>query len=398
MMATKKFAWSGIVGEPWFFFDDEEGYINNTNAKTIVDYLEEDKSNEAYITISSGGGDAFIAASVVGMLEPFRSRIKMEAVGLVASAASIIAVAGSEKLYARSSSVVMIHEAIMFTVGGVAEHNSNIKLLNLINDNAAKVYSERSNLSLQEAKDAMAETTWYSAEEAEEAGLVQEILAADENVTDESVKQVYQTMRKAYNKMSKHHTQQIREDSILMRATAPVKNHSEEETMADEETTVVPGTGGEPTPTPAPAPTVVEEPEATVEVAEGEAALRLQNKQLRAVHVALKEENQELRKQLKNVGQSSESKLNREALNIALETGRIAPTDEKKWEARLSEGGKMMRDVLLERPSSDYFVENGIAHDPTSIDSVPVAIRNSLKAQGFTDEQIVKAAEQEGLR
>ena len=116
------------------------------------------------------------------------------------------------------------------------------------------------------------------------------------------------------------------------------------------------------------------------------------------MHVALKEENQELRKQLKNVGQSSESKLNREALNIALETGRIVPTDEKKWEARLSEGGKMMRDVLLERPSSAYFVENGIAHDPTSIDSVPIGVRNSLKKQGYTDEQIVKVAEQEGLR
>ena len=405
-MATKKFIWSGYVADPSFFFDEtDEDIINSNSAKKVIDYLEEDKSNEAYITVSSGGGDAFVGAEVVSMLEPYRSRIKMEALGLVASAASIIAVAGSDKLYARLSSVVMIHEAIRFTIGGVAEHTSSIKVLNIINDNAAKVYSERSELSLQEAKDAMAETTWYSAEQAKEVGLVQEVLKPNEAISDDSVQQMYKTMRKAYNKMSKHHTNQIREDSILMRVqSAPVNSHSEEETMEEETTAVAGSTGGETTPaTPAAIvtatdPVIVVEPDVVVEVAEGEAALRLQNKQFRAVHVALKEENKELRKQLKYVGQSSESKLNREALNIALETGRITPIDEKKWEARLSEGGKMMRDVLLERPSSDYFVENGIAHDPTSIDSVPVGIRTSLKKQGYTDEQIVKVAEQEGLR
>ena len=63
---------------------------------------------------------------------------------------------------------------LRFTIGGVAEHIlASIKVLNIINDNAAKVYSERSELSLQEAKDAMAETTWYSAEQAKEVGLVQ---------------------------------------------------------------------------------------------------------------------------------------------------------------------------------------------------------------------------------
>ena len=112
-MAIKKFTWSGYVADPSFFFDEsDEDIINSNSAKKVIDYLEEDKSNEAYITVSSGGGDAFVGAEVVSMLEPYRSRIKMEALGLVASAASIIAVAGSDKLYARLSSVVMIHEAI----------------------------------------------------------------------------------------------------------------------------------------------------------------------------------------------------------------------------------------------------------------------------------------------
>ena len=258
-MATKKFTWSGYVGARYYYYYDDDGdarnLINEDAAKKVTDYLEANKNDDAYITISSGGGDAFTAAAIVGILESYRSRITVEAIGLVASAASIIAVAGSSKVLARSSSIIMIHEAQGFTFGGVAEHESNLSLLRLINNNAANVYSERSNLSLQEAKDAMKAETWYSAEEAKEAGLVQEILEPDDAVTEASVKEVYQVMRKAYNKMSKHHTQQIREDSILMRVpSAPViNNHSEEETMANRRNySVVAGsTGGETTPAPA---------------------------------------------------------------------------------------------------------------------------------------------------
>ena len=403
MSGRKVFNWRGYVGDSSFFFDDGD-YINEKSVKDVIDYLKEDSENTAYITISSGGGSAFTAAAMIGMLESYRSRIQIEAIGLVASAASIIAIAASDKLYARSSSIVMIHEAIIWTVGGIAEHESNINLLRIVNDNAARIYSDRSNLSLQEAKDAMAAETWYSAERALEAGLVQGILEPNEEVTEDKVEETKNEMRQAYQKLVQAQKKAVptATNNTFMRVPSNSSqegralstggaNMPEDEGQTDPKNNGGNDGGGENQSTTTNTDSTPTNTDPPANTPANEAALQQANRQLRVANDILREENTSLRQQLAEVSSSTEEQRNEETLLEALRTGRISPVEREKWEGRLKQGGKLAREMLMERPVSEFFMENGVAYDENHIDSVPVDLRKKLEAQGYKPDEILAA-------
>ena len=89
----KTFRWSGNVDR---FFG-----ITPESAEEVFDYLEEDDNNEAYITITSPGGAFIVSQTIIERLSPYKNRIKSEISGMVASAASHIAMSIGAKTYAR---------------------------------------------------------------------------------------------------------------------------------------------------------------------------------------------------------------------------------------------------------------------------------------------------------
>jgi ATP-dependent protease ClpP protease subunit len=131
------------------------------------------------VRINSPGGDAFEGAAVRSVLRAYavehKAKIRVEIHGLAASAASIVALAGDEIAIAPGA-FVMIHEAWSFVIGEADQMRKEAGILDKINASMAKLYAERMGVSDDEARALMAEETWFTADEAVEAGFAHAVL------------------------------------------------------------------------------------------------------------------------------------------------------------------------------------------------------------------------------
>ena len=183
-MANKNFMWEGRVTssqDPLYEYYPGKKIISD-NADEVVKYLQEDKSNTAYIKINSRGGAVYEAKAIVSKLQPYKSRVEFEIVGFAASASSYIPLATANKIYIREGSTLMIHEPRVTNIAPMTidQLKKDIEALSLINDNLVDVISKRSKLTEAETRKALKEETEYSAEKALELGLVDEILEPDD--------------------------------------------------------------------------------------------------------------------------------------------------------------------------------------------------------------------------
>ena len=153
----------GTIGEDFFG--------ESTSAESVRDQLAEIGSDEPVnVRINSGGGDAFAGVAMRSLLERHNGPVDVTIDGLAASAASIVAMAG-ESIAMSHGSMMMIHEPWTFTIGDRAEHERTIGLLDKLTESLANIYSERSGQSAEAMRGLMAAETWFTAEEAVEAGL-----------------------------------------------------------------------------------------------------------------------------------------------------------------------------------------------------------------------------------
>src|SRR5690606_17127720 len=94
-----------------------------------------------------------------------------------ASIASVIAMAGDRVVMGRGAQM-MIHDALGVTVGNAADHREMAELLDKTSDDIAGFYAEKAGGPLSTWRELMRAETWFSAEEAVEAGLADEVLPA----------------------------------------------------------------------------------------------------------------------------------------------------------------------------------------------------------------------------
>lgn len=157
---------SGFVGEPYWFNDDPEDFINEKRVKALVG----DNKQDIIIKLNSPGGDVFEGIAVYNYLKDLPNRITVEVTALAASAASIIAMSADE-LVMCTGSQMMIHKAITNTVGDDVEHQKSTDALRTINRSLASIYAERTGLDRDLVTDWVSAETWFTAEEAVEQGL-----------------------------------------------------------------------------------------------------------------------------------------------------------------------------------------------------------------------------------
>lgn len=157
----------GEIGFSWF----EEGNTLDS-VKEAFDQVKD--APKIRLLLNSPGGDAFEGMAIYNLLAKARDRLTVEVLGLAASAASVIALAGHE-LVMDEGSYFMIHEPWGITIGPADDHRKTADLLDKMSGNFADVYAAHSGLSRDEALDAMKQETWYTAAEAMEAGFATEI-------------------------------------------------------------------------------------------------------------------------------------------------------------------------------------------------------------------------------
>jgi len=148
---------------------DEIGYWGDT-ASDLVAALKDVDTDALEVHVNSPGGDIFDGLAIYQALKDHPARITVKVDGLAASIASVIAMAGDEVIMAPKASI-MIHDGWTMAVGNAAELRKTADLLDKQSGVIASVYADRSNRDANFWRDAMREETWYTADEAVDAGL-----------------------------------------------------------------------------------------------------------------------------------------------------------------------------------------------------------------------------------
>ena len=124
--------------------------------------------------VHSPGGDAFDGVTIYNQLVDHPAAVTTIVDGLAVSAASIIAMAGDTRIM-NPGSEMMIHNGSTFCIGDAADMRSTADRLELANRSMAAIYTERAGGTVEHWLEAMAATSWYSADEAVTAGLATEL-------------------------------------------------------------------------------------------------------------------------------------------------------------------------------------------------------------------------------
>jgi len=129
------------------------------------------------VRIASGGGSIVEGNTIYNALKRCEAKVVTHIDSLAASMASVIAMAGDEVRMAQNA-LLMIHNPWTVSMGGAEQLRKDADLLDKMESNIRTSYA-RSFLSTEELDLAMEEETYYTAEEAKEAGFVDEIDGAN---------------------------------------------------------------------------------------------------------------------------------------------------------------------------------------------------------------------------
>lgn len=129
---------------------------------------------EIEVQINSPGGSVFDGLAIFNALRAHRARIITRVDGLAASAASAIVQAGDHRVM-MSSSQMMIHEAWGLCVGSAGEMRDMADVLDQQNTILADLYAARAGGDIDSIRALMSAETWFTAQEAVDAGLADEV-------------------------------------------------------------------------------------------------------------------------------------------------------------------------------------------------------------------------------
>lgn len=145
----------------------------------VVENAIRNNVKELNVVINSGGGSVFSASEIYTELKKFAGNVKVEIVGVAASAASVIAMAGTHIAMAPTGQL-MIHNAMNSAEGDYRVMNHNSDFLQKVNRSIMNAYISKTRKTVDELKQLMDAETWMTAQEAKEAGFIDEIMFESE--------------------------------------------------------------------------------------------------------------------------------------------------------------------------------------------------------------------------
>jgi len=168
--------------EVWLYDEiGENGWGDGIGAKAFIDELNAVDASTLTVRINSPGGDVFDGFAMYQALLRHQARVVVEVDALAASAASVIAMAGDE-INMADTSLLMVHDPWTFAIGNSADLREQADLLDQVAGSIVAAYTRRDGVDADTIKSAMAAETWYTATEAREAGLVDNVTEAPASV------------------------------------------------------------------------------------------------------------------------------------------------------------------------------------------------------------------------
>lgn len=137
------------------------------------------------IWINSPGGDCIAASQIYTMLMDYKGDITVKIDGIAASAASVIAMAGTKVLMAPTA-MMMIHNPATIAFGDHVDMAKAIEMLDEVKESIINAYEVKTSLPRKQLSKMMDETTWMNAKKAEELGFIDGIMEDEKLFTNVS--------------------------------------------------------------------------------------------------------------------------------------------------------------------------------------------------------------------
>lgn len=151
-----------VIGQDWF-----GGGITAAN---VISALDELKGKPAVVRINSPGGVADEGIAIYNALKRYEGGVTTIVDSLAASAASIIALAGSTRETAQGGRW-MIHRAMAVAMGNANDMTKAAEVLSKYDESLVEIYGQYMSVEKSSIMDLLSAETWYTGEEAVAAGL-----------------------------------------------------------------------------------------------------------------------------------------------------------------------------------------------------------------------------------
>lgn len=152
----------GFVGENYW----GDGFT----ARDVLDALtEHGRDNDITVRINSGGGYVDDGIAIFNALKAHKGKVSVVVDAMAASSASIIAMAGEDRLM-RTGSMMMIHDPSGGVWGTAEDMERYAKVMDKHGENLASIYAEVTGDDAGDIRDEMRAELWMNADEAVERG------------------------------------------------------------------------------------------------------------------------------------------------------------------------------------------------------------------------------------
>lgn len=152
---------------------DEIGFWGVTAKDFIDDLKEVPAAHKIVLRIHSPGGEVFDGNAIATAIRR-RGNVEVQIEGLAASMATVISLAGAPVKMA-ANGFYMIHNPWGMAIGDAEELRDQAELLDKIRSTMVSAYAGKSGQSAEQIIEWMDAETWFTAEQALDAGFVDEI-------------------------------------------------------------------------------------------------------------------------------------------------------------------------------------------------------------------------------
>lgn len=141
------------------------------SAEQFVKDLNGISSSVINLHVNSPGGSVFDGVSIFNAIKNHKSKVVAHIDGLAASIASVIVMAADEVKMSENA-FLMIHDPWSLVVGTSEDMRKEADLLDKVGGIIAKTYMDKTGKTEEEIKDYMAAETWFTAQDALDAGFI----------------------------------------------------------------------------------------------------------------------------------------------------------------------------------------------------------------------------------
>lgn len=171
----RQLAISGVIAPDSWVHDDVSPQVFQDELNESQDPID--------LWLNSPGGDCTAASQIYTMLMNYPNEVNVKISGIAASAASVIAMAGTTVSMAPAA-ILMIHNPLTIVGGQKEDLDQAAQMLTETKESIINAYELKTNLPREKISSMMDDETWMNVNKAIELGFADDMLGQNKDVTD----------------------------------------------------------------------------------------------------------------------------------------------------------------------------------------------------------------------